>query len=127
MPFTVENFRDLVRILEAHPEWRAELRRLVLTDELLSLPEQLARRQVETERGFQQLAEAQRRTEDRLIRLEEAVIQQALQLRSRHRTPPRPTSPEPTPTPRVFSAICNCCCAASTKTDPAPVSTSSAG
>lgn len=26
MPFTVEEFRDLVRILEQQPEWRAELR-----------------------------------------------------------------------------------------------------
>jgi len=31
MPFTVEEFRDLVRILEEKPEWRAELRRLILT------------------------------------------------------------------------------------------------
>ena len=42
MLFTVEEFRDLVRILEEKPEWRAELRRLVLTEELLSLPEQVA-------------------------------------------------------------------------------------
>jgi len=42
MPFTVEEFRDLVRILEENPEWRAELRRLVLTEELLSLPGQVA-------------------------------------------------------------------------------------
>lgn len=39
MAFTVEEFRDLLRILEERPEWRAELRRLVLTDELLTLPE----------------------------------------------------------------------------------------
>lgn len=39
MPFTVEEFRDLVQILEARPEWRAELRRLILTDELLTLPQ----------------------------------------------------------------------------------------
>jgi hypothetical protein len=38
MAFTVEEFRDLLRILDERPEWRAELRRLVLTDELLALP-----------------------------------------------------------------------------------------
>ena len=41
MPFTVDEFHDLIRLVEAHPEWRAELRRLVLTDELLALPEQV--------------------------------------------------------------------------------------
>ncbi len=41
MPFTADEFHDLIRLVEAHPEWRAELRRLVLTDELLALPEQV--------------------------------------------------------------------------------------
>ncbi len=39
MPFTVSDFHDLVEIVERQPEWRAELRRLVLTEELLRLPE----------------------------------------------------------------------------------------
>ena len=56
MPFTVEEFRDLVRILEEKPEWRAELRRHVLTEELLSLPEQVAALRAETERRFQEMA-----------------------------------------------------------------------
>jgi hypothetical protein len=77
MPFTVEEFRDLVRIVEERPEWRAELRRLVLTDELLSLPAQVANSRAQTEQGFQQLAEAQRRTEERVSGLEEAVTQLA--------------------------------------------------
>jgi len=50
MAFTIEDFRDLVRILEQKPEWRAELRRLLLTEELLALPERV-------ERGFLELAE----------------------------------------------------------------------
>jgi hypothetical protein len=62
MPFTAEEFRDLVRILEEHPEWRAELRRLVLTDELLTLPELV-----------RDLVEAQRRTEERVATLEDRV------------------------------------------------------
>src|SRR5213596_1999839 len=56
MPFTVEGFRNLVRILEEKPEWRAGLRRLILTEELLSLPEQVAALRAETERRFQEMA-----------------------------------------------------------------------
>ena len=69
MPFTVEEFQDLVRLLEQRPEWRAELRRLVLTDELLALPEQLASFRAQTEQRFEELVEAQRRTEERLAEL----------------------------------------------------------
>lgn len=52
MAFGVEDFQDLVRLLEARPEWRVELRRLVLTDELLDLPAVV-----------RELAEAQWRTQ----------------------------------------------------------------
>lgn len=69
MPFRVEDFVDLIRILDERPEWRAELRRLVLADELLRLPEQV---QALTE-TVERLAEAQARTEERLGRLEAAV------------------------------------------------------
>ncbi|WP_054685815.1 hypothetical protein, partial [Rhodothermus marinus] len=64
MPFEIQDFHDLVRLLEAHPEWRAELRRLVLSEELLRLPELV-----------QQLIEAHRRAEERLDRLEATVAQ----------------------------------------------------
>jgi hypothetical protein len=87
MPFTVEEFHDLVRILEERPEWRGELRRLVLTDELLSLPEQVASLRAVTEQRFQdltgqvsvltkqvtELTEAQRRTESRFEELAESA------------------------------------------------------
>jgi len=63
MEFTVEHFHDLTQLLEEHPEWRAELRRLVLTDDILSLPQVV-----------RDLADAQRRTEERLERLE-AIVQ----------------------------------------------------
>ena len=79
MPFTVEDFNDLVRILEEKPEWRAALRRQVLTDELLALPEQVASLRAETEQRFQELAaqvsalvEAQRRTDGQISELIEA-------------------------------------------------------
>jgi len=64
MPFEIQDFHDLVRLLETHPEWRAELRRLVLSEELLRLPELV-----------QQLIEAHRRAEERLDRLEATVAQ----------------------------------------------------
>jgi hypothetical protein len=60
MPFSVEEFRDLIRLLEERPEWRADLRRLVLTDELLGLPSIV-----------REPTEAQRRSEERLCRVEE--------------------------------------------------------
>jgi hypothetical protein len=83
MPFQVEEFRDLIRLLEERPEWREELRRLVLTDELLTLP-QLVRALTEAqaraegrlqglEEAMAALAQAQARTEERVGRLETAV------------------------------------------------------
>jgi predicted nuclease with TOPRIM domain len=37
--FAVEDFRDLLQLLRDHPEWKAELRRELLGEELLQLPE----------------------------------------------------------------------------------------
>ena len=65
----VEEFRDLLRLLEERPEWRAELRRAVMPDELLALPElvrTLAEAQRRTEAQVAELAETQQRTEARL-------------------------------------------------------------
>lgn len=75
MPFTVRDFQDLVHVLEEHPEWQAELRRLVLTEELLTLPaivRELAEAQRRTEEQVRALVEAQRRTEQRVEELAEA-------------------------------------------------------
>ncbi|MER3449647.1 MAG: hypothetical protein C4315_07750, partial [Chloroflexota bacterium] len=73
MPFTVEDFRDLIKLLEAHPEWRAELRRMILTEELLLLPGELSSFRQEVLERFDRvqgplarLAEAQARTEERV-------------------------------------------------------------
>lgn len=60
--FTIDDFQDLLRLLEQRPEWRAELRRHVLTDELLTLPaltRQLAER-------VDRLAETQERIAEQL-------------------------------------------------------------
>jgi hypothetical protein len=90
MPFTVEEFHDLVRLLEEQPAWRGEVRRLVLTDEVLALPEVVhtlgeVQRRTEEQLGVlvgrvealvgrvEALAEAQRRTEERLADLTTAL------------------------------------------------------
>ncbi len=80
MAFTVRDFTDLVRLLNEHPEWQSELRRIVLTDELLTLPDlvrELAEAQKRTELRVEELAEAQKRTEQRLDRLEAVVVELA--------------------------------------------------
>jgi len=85
--FTVENFRDLIKLLEEHPEWRAELRRLVLSEELLTMPERLDRltRAVEqsdarlaaVEAALRELAVRQAEMAAALARLTERVDQLA--------------------------------------------------
>lgn len=59
MAFTVEDFHDLIELLAQRPEWRAELRRHVLSDDLLELPALV-----------RQLVEAQARAEVRLENVE---------------------------------------------------------
>ena len=83
MAFTVQDFHDLITLVTQHPEWRAELRRLVLTEELLALPQivhDLAEAQQRTEQQIAQLVqqvtqltEAQRRTERQIVRLQDDV------------------------------------------------------
>ncbi|MCS6924443.1 MAG: hypothetical protein NZ578_00945 [Candidatus Binatia bacterium] len=78
----IKDFHDVIRLLEEHPEWRAELRRLILTDELLALPQRidrlseqvaaLAEAQARTEARVAELAEAQARTDARVTALVEA-------------------------------------------------------
>lgn len=76
MAFEVHDYLDLVRLLGEHPEWRVELRRLLLTDDLLALPQmvrELTEAQRRTEEQVAALAQAQRRTEERLSRIEEEI------------------------------------------------------
>jgi hypothetical protein len=73
MPFTTDDFHDLIRLIETRPEWRAELRRLVLTEELLAAPDQLAALRIRSEEQFQALVEAQQRTNIQLTTLTERV------------------------------------------------------
>ncbi len=62
MTFTVEDYHDLVQLLSDHPEWRSELRQLLLSDELLTLPDIVST-----------LAEAQQHAEERLANVEERL------------------------------------------------------
>jgi len=78
MAFTVQEFHDLVALLTQHPEWRAELRRLVLTEEILALPQivrDLVEAQQRTEQQVAQLAAAQQRTEQQIAQLIQQVTQ----------------------------------------------------
>lgn len=98
MAFTVKDMPDLTRILLDHPEWLAEVRRLVLTDELLNLPSlvrelaaiqqrgeqrmerleagitELTTAQQRTEQQIADLTAAQQRTEQRMDRVEQAIV-----------------------------------------------------
>jgi hypothetical protein len=78
MAFTVQEFHDLVAPLTQHPEWQAELRRLVLTEEILALPQivrDLVEAQQRTEQQVAQLAAAQQRTEQQIAQLIQQVTQ----------------------------------------------------
>ncbi|PWH12118.1 MAG: hypothetical protein DDG60_15060 [Anaerolineae bacterium] len=75
MAFQVSDYYDLVRLLHQHPEWQQELRQLLLTKEILELPQivrELSEAQRRTEQRVEELAEAQRRTEQRVEELAEA-------------------------------------------------------
>jgi hypothetical protein len=77
MAFTVRDYTDLVRLLAEHPEWRSELRSLLLSDDFLALPKivrDLAEAQRRTEERLAALAEAQRQTEQRLARVEDSLV-----------------------------------------------------
>jgi chromosome segregation ATPase len=59
MPFTVEDFEDLLRLLYEKPEWQERLRRAILPPELFELP-----------RIAKELAEINRAERERVSRLE---------------------------------------------------------
>ena len=86
MAYTVNEFRDMLDLLEQHPEWLAQLRALVLTRELLDLPkslqelaaqvnaltvavQELTAAQKRTDERLEELAAAQKRTDERVDRL----------------------------------------------------------
>ena len=87
--FTVNDLRDLLRLLREQPDWLSEVRRVVLAEELLALPRELAEVQRRTDERFAELAEAikqltlrfeeaQRRNDERFAELAEAIRQLTL-------------------------------------------------
>ena len=73
----IESFDELLQQLDAHPEWRVRLQRVVLTDRLLALPDsfaELAQAELRTEARLGELAQAQQRTEARLDELAQAQV-----------------------------------------------------
>ena len=72
MAFTIADVRDLVRLLDERPEWRAEVRRQLLTDEFLALPSQVAEQRRDIQRIEEQIAEQRRDIQ----RIEEQIAEQ---------------------------------------------------
>ncbi|MGK7874592.1 MAG: hypothetical protein AB4426_15175 [Xenococcaceae cyanobacterium] len=73
MSFQISDFNDLIRLLQEHPEWRIQLRDLLLSEDFLALPRivrELAEAQKNTEIQLQALIEQTRRNEERLERVE---------------------------------------------------------
>ena len=64
--FTIDEFHDLLRLLREHPDWRDELRRQVLADEMLDLP-----------KAMQKLTERVDQLTERMDQLTERVDQLA--------------------------------------------------
>jgi hypothetical protein len=77
MAFTVRDYHDLVRLLAEHPEWQLELRRLLMSEDLQALPgivRDLAEAQRRAEERLSGAEERLSGVEERLSRLEEAVV-----------------------------------------------------
>ena len=86
MSFTVDDYHDLIRLVHQHPEWKSELRQLLLSDELLALPDMVRELAASHQRAEERMARAEKRldkVEERLSRLEmtvQALVEQVAQL-----------------------------------------------
>lgn len=75
MAFTVTDFQDLMKLLGQHPEWQAELRRVLVGDHLSAIDtrlEALVAAQERTDATLQSLLAAQARTDASIRQLSEA-------------------------------------------------------
>jgi hypothetical protein len=78
---TITFFGDVIRLLETHPDWRADLLRVLLTDDFLDLPRHVSRLTEQVSQltlNVQTLVEVQRRTETQLTTLTEIVQRQSV-------------------------------------------------
>ena len=77
MPFSVEDIRDLVRVLEEKPEWRAEIRRLILDGELSAVHDQIAEARAATEQHLlrveRQIADSHAATARRIDKIDQRI------------------------------------------------------
>ncbi len=75
-----ENPRILIDALTAHPELVAEVRRVVLTDELLAMPEQLA----EVVKSLAETRETQSemlKTQEEMLKVQKAMLEEQANVR----------------------------------------------
>ncbi len=68
---TINDISDLVKILQERPEWRATISNLLMGEELLSLPRQLAQFIEATNENFRLVNENSRRVDENLRELNE--------------------------------------------------------
>jgi len=90
MALTAEDLRDLVALLQAHPEWRKVLWALLASEEVLRMPteladlrDKLAQLRAETERRFTELAEAVRRLSEAFVNHRQEFIAHQAQVNAR--------------------------------------------
>lgn len=83
MAFAIEDFRDLLRLLEDHPEWKAELRRSILDEEFMRLPELVRQNSVDIAQNsadIRELKEVVAQNSADIRELKEVVAQHTAEL-----------------------------------------------
>ena len=70
----IERFDDLIEMLQTHPEWRQQLRQLVLTDELIGLPDLVAELVGAQRQSQQQLSALTERMGQLVVRMDQLVV-----------------------------------------------------
>ena len=73
----IERFDDLIEMLQTHPEWRQQLRQLVLTDELIGLPDLVAELVGAQRQSQQQLSALTERMGQLVVRMDQLAEAQA--------------------------------------------------
>lgn len=71
---TINTIHDLHRILVEHPEWRSDLRRVLLTEELLTLPSQFAE-MIETQNRILTEQAEQRQSQNRMLETQVTMLE----------------------------------------------------
>ncbi|MEJ5253143.1 MAG: hypothetical protein HPY54_01980 [Chthonomonadetes bacterium] len=74
MAFTLRDFRDLLDLLQQHPEWRVELRRMLLSEELLTLPELVRELTQEVRQQAVHLSQLTQRVEQLTLRIDDLAL-----------------------------------------------------